>query len=233
MLKKYASRKQNVFFVQIGSNDAEFGDPITGYVKTKSWRGIMIEPVPYIFERLRRNFESDRIRVICCAIAEQTGQRPFYSLKPDKDPSLPRWYDQLGSFRKDVILKHCDLVPDLEKRIQKINVRCLTYDQLLGELGVNKVDLLHVDTEGYDYIIIRQIKLDSSGPEFLIFEHKHMLVSERRELLQTFRRRGYRCLVGTNDIVCIRPDAASLLAFPVFMSWSRILRLDPRRVRER
>src|SRR5262249_15785601 len=226
-LKRYANRKQSVFFVQIGSNDAEFGDPIKSYVKARNWRGIMIEPVPYIFERLRRNYESERIQIMCCAVTGQPGQHAFYSVKQDKDPDLPRWYDQLGSFRKDIILKHSDLIPDLENRIQKINVRCQTYDQLLRELPVKKVDLLHVDTEGYDYIIIRQVNLERSGPEFVIFEHRHMSASERRELLQVFRKCNYRCLVGTNDVVCIQRDALRGLAFPAFAWWSlsRILEL--------
>jgi FkbM family methyltransferase len=224
LLKRYADRKQNIFFVQVGSNDAEFGDPIKCYVKEKCWRGIMIEPVPYIFERLRRNYESERIQIMCCAVTEQPGQYPFCSLKQDKDPNLPRWYDQLGSFRKDIILKHSDLIPDLESRIQKINVRGLTYNQVLGELNVKKVDLLHVDTEGYDYIIIRQVKLDASGPEFVLFEHRHMSVSERRELLQLFRKCSYRCLVGTNDIVCIQRDALRRLVSPIF-AWAWMLQL--------
>jgi len=230
-LQRYANRKQSIFFVQIGSNDAEFGDPIKSYVKARRWRGIMIEPVPYIFERLRRNYESELIQVMCCAVMEQPGQHSFYSLKQDNDPQLPRWYDQLGSFRKDIILRHSDLIPDLENRIQKINVRCLTYDQLLRELNVKKVDLLHVDTEGYDYIIIRQVKLDSSGPEFVIFEHKHMSVSERRELLQVFRKCSYRCLVGTNDVVCIQRDALRALPFSIFAWWPRIRLLGADRLR--
>ena len=90
VIKRYASSKKDVFFVQIGSNDADFGDPIKSYVKARCWRGIMVEAVPYVFERLRRNYELDRIRIVCCAITEQSGQRCFYSVKEDKDPSLPK-----------------------------------------------------------------------------------------------------------------------------------------------
>jgi len=212
VIKRYARSKKDVFFVQIGSNDADFGDPIKSHIKARCWRGIMVEAVPYVFERLKTNYESDRIRIVCCAITEQSGQRSFYSLKEDKDPSLPKWYDQLGSFRKDVILKHSDLIPDLESRIEKIDVKCLSYNQLLKDFAVGEVDLLHVDTEGYDYVIIRQVQLDGGGPEVVIFEHKHMLVSERRELLQIFRKHGYRCLVGTNDVLCIRRNAIATLA---------------------
>jgi hypothetical protein len=108
--------------------------------------------------------------------------------------------------------KHSDLIPDLEQCIQKIEVDCLSYKKLLSDLNIDRVDLLHVDTEGAEYAIIRQAKLDASGPDFVIFEHRHMRDAERDELLGMFARGDYRCLVGTSDVACVRRDALSPLS---------------------
>jgi hypothetical protein len=58
LLEALALSRKRVFFVQVGSNDADHGDPLRPFILTRRWSGIMIEPVPYVFERLRRNYES-------------------------------------------------------------------------------------------------------------------------------------------------------------------------------
>src|SRR5262249_59030637 len=48
-------------FVKVGANDGVTGDPCSDILlATPQWRGILIEPVPYCFERLRANFSDSR-----------------------------------------------------------------------------------------------------------------------------------------------------------------------------
>ncbi len=45
---------------------------------------------------------------------------------------------------------------------------------LIAETGLTKIDLLHVDAEGFDDQIIRDLPLTGSwAPQFLIFEKEH------------------------------------------------------------
>ena len=54
---KSLNEKDQVFFVQVGSNDGIRGDPIHELIiANKKWRGIFIEPVRFFFDRLKHNY---------------------------------------------------------------------------------------------------------------------------------------------------------------------------------
>ncbi|MBK7697246.1 MAG: FkbM family methyltransferase [Saprospiraceae bacterium] len=44
------------------------------------------------------------------------------------------------------------------------------------------IDLLHIDTEGYDWEILKQLRLAKYFPRPIIFEHKHLSPSKRMHL---------------------------------------------------
>src|ERR1700692_184685 len=50
------------FFVNIGANDGVAGDPLVDLIRHNGWcKGIFVEPVSFLFERLRKNYgSSDR-----------------------------------------------------------------------------------------------------------------------------------------------------------------------------
>ena len=49
-----------VRFVQVGSNDATSDDPLRPYVDAWGWTGVLVEPVPYVYERLRAGEPGER-----------------------------------------------------------------------------------------------------------------------------------------------------------------------------
>jgi hypothetical protein len=68
-------------------------------------------------------------------------------------PHLPDWYDQLGSFDRNHILKYLGSM--IEPYIACENVPCDTLRNILAAHDVVRVDLFHIDTEGYDYRVLR------------------------------------------------------------------------------
>ena len=55
MIAETLSRDQkNVFFVQVGANDGVQSDPINHFVSEYGWRGILVEPQPAIFKKLKK-----------------------------------------------------------------------------------------------------------------------------------------------------------------------------------
>ena len=53
----YNKKHKDFFFVQIGANDGFKADPIYLYVRKYGWKGILVEPVSYIFEKLKENYK--------------------------------------------------------------------------------------------------------------------------------------------------------------------------------
>jgi FkbM family methyltransferase len=185
-------------FVQVGSNDGLTGDPLFDTVMGDDVRGLLIEPVPELYERLIRNYQGkDGLVFAQVAVADREGERPFYWVSPlDGDPI---WVDQLGSFSKEIVLSHADEVRDLANRIMTLQVPCRTISSLLMENGFEGLDLLHIDAEGADFEILKTIDFSAdSAPRHILYEQKHLGADAgtAREFLQ---ERGY-------DTIGVGPD---------------------------
>jgi len=180
-------------FVQIGANDGVALDPLRAQVERRHWSGIMVEPVPYVFARLEERYRGhSRVQLERVAIADRPGELPFYHLREATDgDEIPPWYDELGSFRRDVVLSHRTVIPDIEDRMTVIEVPCMTFNTLCEQSRLEHVDLLQMDTEGYDYQILRTIDLDTWRPRLIIYEHQHLSPEERREAREMLTDEGY------------------------------------------
>jgi FkbM family methyltransferase len=192
---------------RIGANDGDQHDHLRPFLAGRRWRGIMVEPVPYVFERLRANYGSHPAIVLeNAAIADRDGALPFYHLRECADRAaagLPRWYDGIGSFSREAVLSHAALLPDLKDRLVCLSVPCLTFSALCERHGVQRVDLLIVDTEGYDHEILRSIAWDAHRPRLLVYEHYHLADEDRAELQAMLTAHGYECMEEGFDTWCV------------------------------
>lgn len=48
--------QDNVSFLQIGSNDGISGDPLNKFINNYNWKGILVEPITSLFEKMIRNY---------------------------------------------------------------------------------------------------------------------------------------------------------------------------------
>ncbi|TXI84644.1 MAG: FkbM family methyltransferase [Cupriavidus sp.] len=207
VVPEFAKVYPDAFFIQIGSNDGDQLDPLKDAIRTRNWRGIMVEPVPYVFEKLKlRHGGNPRLTLENIAISKQAGVMPFYHLRNAEEQGLekpPRWYDALGSFSKDVVLKHEDLIPDLRERLTESNVNVTTFDELCSRNNVKQVDLIHIDTEGHDFEILKTIDLPRYRPKVVIYEHHHLNPVDRAAAQDYLRKAGYAVFEEILDTWCI------------------------------
>lgn len=143
-----------------------------------------MEPIPYIFTKLQANYQDvDRFDLANIAVGED-GKMPFYYV--DKTaindlPDLPYWYDQLGSFDRGHIVK--ELEGALEPYIRSMQVESLHLGSLLDRYGVTKIDVLHIDAEGYDWKVLQQLDLNQFKPTFILCEYHHLSLEEQKAAL--------------------------------------------------
>ena len=198
LLRGFARQYPEAFFVEIGANDGDQHDHLRPLILSERWSGIMVEPVPYVFERLRGNYgDLDRVVLENVAIADLDGSLPFYHLSepaPDERHRLPDWYDGVGSFSRETVLGHARDIPDVEHRVVQTEVPCLTYESLCARHGVREVDVLVIDTEGYDHEILKRIDLGRRQPRLVIYEHYHLPRSERAACRELLERAGYETM---------------------------------------
>lgn len=196
-------------FVQVGAHDGEALDPLRKQLATRRWRGVLVEPVPYVFERLQARYgDEPRVTLVNAAVADVDGTRPLHALRQAAtgDEVWP-WYDALASFRRDVVLAHRHLVPDIEDRIETIDVDCLTFDTLCERSGLDHVDVVQIDTEGYDLEILRLVDIGRRRPALVGFEHLHLDAGELDEAHALVDRHGYERIADGMDTLAVRRDA--------------------------
>lgn len=220
IFRRFAHSEPNATFIQIGANDGIALDPLREAIAQAHWAGIMVEPVPYVADRLRANVDGNpRVTVEMVAITEEDGEREFYHLaEAPPDDTVWEWYHALGSFDRDVLLKHVGLIPDIESRLVTTTVPCITFDTLCARHGLSKVDVIQIDTEGYDHVILGLIDLELYQPKIVMYEHMHLPRSVRFDLEDRFRTSGYEFFSDWMDTIAIDqkslqrdPELASIL----------------------
>ena len=166
---------------------------------------IMIEPVPYLFNKLTETYSFYK-NVVCLniAISNYNGNIDMYI------PSKETDYSKLiGSMEQSHITK---FNPNCE--VEKICVKCKTLNSLIDDLKIKSIEYIYINAEGHDYDILFNFNLSSIKPKNIIFENKyidkiryyfHFNISIKfNNLLNKFKSNGYSIEANTNEITFIK-----------------------------
>jgi len=187
-LKTYA-KENDFFFVQIGACDGIRCDDIYKYIRRYKWPGILVEPVPSLFEELKRNYRNHGGIVFeNVAISDKNETRKFYRLK-SKHGDLSDWYKALGSFSKEQVKKL--ITSEAENYLTQEKVRCITLKNLLEKHRRTRVSFFQIDTEGFDYEIIKQIDFSAVKPKMIRYEHLHLNPDDKESCENLLKNHGY------------------------------------------
>jgi FkbM family methyltransferase len=191
-------------FVQIGANDGVIHDPIHQVVETCGWSGVLVEPLPVFYEKLVANYAGvPNLEFENAAIGTTDGTATMFSVDPR--PGDPYWVELVSSFNRDVILSQGEVLPDVENRLVEVEVKTTTLASLVVRHGLATIDLLHVDAEGYDFEILKQIDFSAAwAPSFIIFEKEHFDRQTYRQATHMLRSAGYRCIDIWPDALAFR-----------------------------
>ena len=98
-------KNRNLFFIQVGANDGNWGDPIYKFIRRDHWKGILIEPQKMIFDRLKNNYKKlNNLFFENLAIDSTEGERILYQISFTDS----QWASGISSFIKNDILKLID-----------------------------------------------------------------------------------------------------------------------------
>jgi FkbM family methyltransferase len=145
----------NLTFIQIGTNDGnDYFNKICQ--KYKPQKLILIEPHKHLNESIRYAYKDLNYELINCAITD------------DENCS------EIKMFNVNTP-QHSSILPlkNWNKEIQTTIVPAKTLKTILNEQNINKVNLLYIDTEGFDSFIINSIFKNNLHNNFdaIVFEH--------------------------------------------------------------
>jgi FkbM family methyltransferase len=177
-------------FVQVGAFDGLAADPLRKYIQRCGWRGVMLEPQPGPAARLRALYaQKPEIVVLNAAVDRTAGLRSLYVLEGE---NLPDWAGGMASFDRDHLLRHDYVVPGIESMVREIQIDCITFDDVLGHLPEDRVDLLQIDAEGADGFVLSLFPFDRVRPAIVHWESKNMTKLQQEQTLDRLFGYGYR-----------------------------------------
>jgi FkbM family methyltransferase len=189
----------NFFFIQIGAADGISEDPIHHLVKRDHWDGILVEPQQVAFKQLMKNYQDEKQLVFENAlIGDKDGEVSFYAV-PDRGENFHCWVYQCASQDRNITLQSLQAIKEIEPRlpdnyeslIQELKVPSLTVNSLLKKYQVVKVDLLILDTMGYDFQILKLFPFEQLKPAIIHFEHNLLSLTDQVDCFKYLAAQGY------------------------------------------
>lgn len=206
LLHALSRARGEVRFVQIGANDGIRADPLRLFVLKDGWSGLMIEPLGGVFARLERTYRGfPGISLENVAIASSGGVREFFQLVGDGE--APAYLDLLGSLDPEPLRERAASDPAL--RLISSPVRCMTFDAVCEKHGVSSFDLIVIDTEGYDFEVIKTIDFKRFQPAGLIYEHGLLDGEARAACRSHLAEQGYETAELARDTLALANPARS------------------------
>ena len=177
-------KKSKFMVVQVGANDGiSGGDPIRDYIIRENWSGLLIEPQPEPFEQLQQNYNKQtNLAFENVAIAPVKGKVKLF---------VNPFANTTASIFEGVV-KHQNSRAD----IQEIEVKCLPLSELLLEHKISEVDLLQIDTEGFELSVLMSLDLVRWAPRIIHFEHGHLSRKDLNRVFELLNTHGYRIYFG-------------------------------------
>lgn len=175
------------FFVEIGAANFDTLLPLA----QMGWSGIVVEPVPRLYEECKRMFSSYDVTVVQAAVSDYNGEIDFAVARDDGSWLSGCSHVVSNNHLGYKLSANPDRVNDFDERI---SVPCVTLDTLLQ--GVESVDFMKVDTEGHENNIFNSYSFRIK-PLVVKIEHKHI---DDKLLVRNLESNGYLVWTEKDDI---------------------------------
>ena len=197
------ARQGDIFFVQIGAHDGLSFDPMRPFVERFHWRGLLVEPQPRVFARLVENYQAEpQLLFENAAVAREDGAATLCTFAPA--PNLPEHASMLASFRRELLEANGH---GYSGPIQSQQVPVLKLETLLRKHSIERIDILQLDTEGFDYEILKMLDFSRVKPALIHFENNFLSTDEFAQCSRTLAAQNYRLLTMGIDTIAFQQDA--------------------------
>ena len=203
-------RGEKLFTLNIGSMDGVMFDELCGYSRVYGFKGLYVEPISYLFERLKKNIGNDNL-FENSAISDYNGEIEMIMIDQeaiDKNIVDQCFYGMSAVYPPKNCLGREGDKQTVEKYGVKIKVPCITLETLLKKHSIQCVDVIKMDTEGHDYIIFRQIDFARYKPKVVRLEWINLTESEQKFVIDTFEKNHYVYNMSSQDIMAIPQSLA-------------------------
>ena len=141
-------------FVDFGAHDGVSLSNTYFLEKELGWSGIAIEPIPHVFEELKKN---RNCQLINACIAARSGKAKFYQISGYAE-MLSGLYDEYDSQHLQRIERE---IKNNGGSCEIQDVDCYSLNQILHDYNISHIDYLNMDIEGAEMSILKTIDFDA------------------------------------------------------------------------
>lgn len=202
ILENNFKEKEKFKFIQIGANDGVSFDFLYNFITLRDSSGIVIEPIKEYFDELNENYKyNDKILKINKAVHETLKKVTIYKVGKKSFTKYPDWVKGIASFNKNHLTKF-DFIENDD--IIKETVCADHIMNILKEFYVDsKVDYVQIDTEGYDYHILKMIDFKKLDLNIIKLEFVNLSENEKKNSKAILKENGFYTFVEGIDLIGI------------------------------
>lgn len=209
LLERNFPKKSYFNFIQVGANDGVSFDNLYEFVVNRNSGGLVIEPIKEYFDRLVNNYVGFENIIKENKAVHPTEKKFFiYKVKEDAYDKYPDWAKGIASFNPN----HHKALNIETSDISVVLVRCDHLMNIISQNVKNKeIDYFQVDTEGFDYEVIKMIDFKIIKPKILKFESISLSSEDIDSINDLLEKQDYYIFNEGNDTVAVDLKKIKLL----------------------
>lgn len=222
LLDDYSKSIPQFTVLQVGANDGITHDPIHKFIKRDHWQGVLLEPQKDVFDKyLSKIYALDvGIHTVHAALGHEDGTQAIFKI----GFSQARWATGLTSFRREVLeeafksghvarqaAKEGVPIPsETEQQIVADMVPVISVSTIRSNYQLAKIDLLQIDTEGFDFEIIKMFDLGQDPPKAIVYENIHLSIQDAITCKQYLSKSNYLVRDYAGNTVAMQSPSTKL-----------------------
>lgn len=204
-------------FAQVGANDGVLDDPIYPYIDAGGWEGVMVEPHPAYFKDLSET-HADRpgLHLVNCAVSSTPGEMELFHLAENQRTSFPDWARGCASLKPERLseilgdARTDDAGFDANRDIASVTVKVRPLADILADVGMQSLDILIVDVEGFELQVLDSVDLSSLGLRAAVVECNGSDIHHETEVAARFASQGMITFRLRDDLIAMHPERLSV-----------------------
>ena len=203
LLKTFNHFNEINFFIQVGAHDGMMHDPLYFFLSDNEWNGILIEPQEEMLKIFKNRYKN-RTNLLYYTLAVHPTQ-PRVTLYTIKNPIN---YTQTGWA---TILSDRLSNGKNKKELAITDVKAMPLMDVIKKSKFKIIDLLQIDTEGFDYEVLKMFNFKIFKPILVQFEYIHLSKDDYKNSINLLSNNGYKTIKKKNDIIAIKKNKINII----------------------